>query len=182
MHQGTNYRYQAWQPIETSNTTKGTKAPFYGNIAVSAFLGNVRSEALRPQVVDLGLPRFDESAFASYVAGRLAKIAVINLREYNATASNVGFVDAYPRPVDSYTFELPHGYRTGHLQRLLANGSDSITGVTFDGFSYAPELDIGRPMRLDNVTVGEQLRVGRDGRATVTLPRSSAVIISFESR
>src|SRR3954462_11542286 len=41
MHQGTNYRYQSWQPVETSLGTLGTKPPYYGNIAVAAFLGNL---------------------------------------------------------------------------------------------------------------------------------------------
>ncbi|KAK3070119.1 hypothetical protein LTR53_011019 [Teratosphaeriaceae sp. CCFEE 6253] len=181
MHQGTNYRYQAWQPIETRNTTKGTKAPFYGNIAISAFLGDLSAAASRPQIVDLALPNSYESAYASYVHGKLAKLAVINMREYNATASNVGFVDVYPRPIETYDFQLPRGYGGGaRLQRLMANGSDAISGVTFDGFSYAAELDNGKPVRLGNVTIGERLRVGRHGWVTVKLPRSSAVILNFD--
>ncbi|KAK5726565.1 hypothetical protein LTR15_002450 [Elasticomyces elasticus] len=180
MHQGVNYRYQAWQPVETRNTTKGTKAPFYGNVAVSAFLGDLTNAESRPYVVDLELPNFDESAFASYVDGKLRKLIVINMDEYNATASNVGYVDDYPRPVETYSFQLPRGYKSAQLQRLMANGSDAITGVTFDGYSYAAELDNGKPVLLSNVTVGERLRVGRNGKAIVKLPRSSAVILDFE--
>ncbi|KAF1939350.1 hypothetical protein EJ02DRAFT_513905 [Clathrospora elynae] len=179
MHQGVNYRYQAWQPIETHNTTKGTKAPYYSNIAVSAFLGNLTNAEQRPQVVDLELPQSDESAYASYVQGRLSKIIVINMSEYNATASNLGYINAYARPVETYSFQLPCSIKGAHLQRLLANGSDSITGVTFDGFSYAAELNNGKPVRLPNITTGEYIKVGRDGKATVQLLRSSAVILNF---
>src|SRR3982075_1414196 len=32
MHQGTDYRYASWQPVQTNKTTIGTKPPYYGNI------------------------------------------------------------------------------------------------------------------------------------------------------
>ncbi|KAI5358919.1 putative glycosyl hydrolase, all-beta, glycoside hydrolase superfamily, beta-glucuronidase [Septoria linicola] len=176
MHQGTNYRYQAWQPIETRNATRGTKAPYYGNIATSAFLGDLTKS--RPQVVDLGLQRFDESAYASYVNGKLAKIAVINLREYNASADNASKTSA-GRPSKSYTFQLPRYCRGASVQRLSANGSDAIRGVTFDGFSYAAELNEGRPVRLNNVTRGESVAV-RKGELTIQVPNSGAVILSLQ--
>ncbi|KAL1998863.1 hypothetical protein VTN02DRAFT_5464 [Thermoascus thermophilus] len=56
----------------------------------------------------------------------------------------------------------PHAHAPGHrlpeplsVQRLLANGRHAITGITRDGWSYNYELDGGKPVRLDNVTVGE---------------------------
>jgi hypothetical protein len=176
MHQGTNYRYQMWQPVSTRNTTKGTKAPFYGNIAISAFLGDLTHAGSRPKIVDLALPRSDESAYASYVRGKLAKIIVINMREFNGSAA-AGVV---ARPVETYSFQLPYGYDGGKMLRLLANGSDAITGVTFDGFSYAAELANGKPVQLNNVTRGEWFKASKNGKATVELPRSSAVILDFD--
>lgn len=85
MHQGTDYRYQAWQPIVTSNVTIGTKAPYYGNIAVAAFLGDTTPQAPKVSVANLRLPSEEESAYAAYVGGELRKVIVINMREYNAT-------------------------------------------------------------------------------------------------
>ena len=172
MHQGTNYRYQAWQPIETSNTTKGTKAPYYGNIAVSAFLGDLTKQ--RPQVVDLGLQGSDQSAYALYNGGKLSKIAVINLQEYNSTNG----VQQYHRPTKLYTFRVPSGVNNASLQRLSANGSNAITGVSFNGYSYADELDNGRPVLLKNVTSGERVTV-RGGKLVVEVPDSSAVILNL---
>nr|OQO29668.1 hypothetical protein B0A51_02573 [Rachicladosporium sp. CCFEE 5018] len=170
----------AWQPIQTRNTTIGTKAPFYGNIALSAFLGDLTNPRARPQIVDLGLLNDYEAAYASYVRGKLAKLIVINMNAYNATATNVGFITNYTRPVEKYRFQLPRGVRSVGLQRLLANGSDAITGVTFDGFSFAQELGHGRPVRLANITRGEILRVRKNGRVEVSLLRSSAVILNLD--
>ncbi|KAM3414650.1 hypothetical protein BST61_g9809 [Cercospora zeina] len=176
MHQGTNYRYQPWQPIETRNTTRGTKAPYYGNIATAAFLGDLTKA--RPQIVDLCLPGDFQSAFASYIDGRLAKIAAINLQSYNASADN-DYKTSGERPASNFSFQVPRQYRSASLQRLTANGSDAITGVTFDGFSYAHELDEGRPVRLNNVTIGEQVEIKR-GEVTVEVPDSSAVVLNLQ--
>ncbi|KAL5373210.1 hypothetical protein DPSP01_012905 [Paraphaeosphaeria sporulosa] len=175
MHQGTNYRYQAWQPIQTKNTTKGTKAPYYGNVATAAFLGDLTKD--RPKIVDLGLPHDFQSAFASYKSGKLAKIAIINLQSYNTSDDNP-FKSSSPRPVETYAVQVPSRCNGASLQRLAANGSDAITGVTFDGFSYAAELDEGRPVRLSNVTRGEKVFAKR-GQLLIEVPASSAVIVNL---
>lgn len=77
MHMGTNYRYQSWQPIDTDKATKGTKAPYYGNIAVAAFLGDITKAT--PSIVNLPLQNEEEAAYAAYVDGKLARIIVINM-------------------------------------------------------------------------------------------------------
>ena len=179
MHQGTNYRYQSWQPIDTNVTNKGTKAPYYGNIGVAAFLGDIIKTP--PSIVNLPLPNEEESAYAAYVDGKLARLIVVNMMEYNATDYNSNYTDDYPRPVEQYTFQLPSGTTgTVQLQRLMANGSDAITGITFDGYSYNYDLDNGKPVLLNNVTRGETASIDQNGRMSVDVPRSSAVLISFE--
>lgn len=178
MHQGTSYRYQAWQPIDTNTTAKGTKAPYYGNIAVAAFMGDVVTAT--PSIVNLPLPNVEESAYAAYVGGSLARLIVVNMMEYNATAGN-NLTDDYPRPVERYSFQLPQGYHGKvELKRLSANGSDAITGVTFDGSSYNYELNNGMPVLLSNVTRGESVQVGYNGQLNIDVPRSSAVIAMFD--
>lgn len=178
MHQGTNYRYQAWQPIETNLSTKGTKAPYYGSVTVAAFLGDIATDT--PSIVNLPLQDEQESAYAAYVDGELERVIVINMMEYNATPPNQ-YINNYPRPVERYEFQLPKGYHgKAEVQRLMANGSDAITGVTFDGYSYNYELDEGKPVVLQNVTRGETVAVGKDGMMWVDVPRSSAAIVRLK--
>ena len=99
--------------------------------------------------------------------------------EYNATAGNK-YINHYPRPVERYWLQLPKAYHgRADIQRLSANGSDAITGVTFDGYSYNYELRNGMPVLLGNVTRGETIKVGMDGMMSIDLPRSSAAIIRF---
>ena len=177
MHMGTNYRYQSWQPIDTDLVSKGTKAPYYGNIGVAAFLG--KSEETR--VVNLPLGNEREAAYAAYTNSSLDKIMVINLMAYNATDYNQEYINDFERPSEEYGFQLSEEYKGKEvgLKRLMANGSDAISGITFDGYSYNFELDEGRPVLLKNVTRGERVNVGEDGVVKVEVPWSSAVILRF---
>lgn len=184
MHQGTNYRYASWQPIQTDKTTIGTKAPYYGNAMVAAMLRGGDSEtesdsSSHVQVVSLPMPHETEAAYATYIGGNLARIAVINMQEYNYTDAGISSTG---RGSASYVFRLPDiSDNSLSVQRLLANGSNAITGITWDGWSYNHELKRGAPVRLDNVTVGETVNIGGQGEVKVKLPYSSAAILSLGS-
>lgn len=178
MHQGTNYRYASWQPVNTSLATIGTKPPYYGNIAVTAFLGDVGSNDV--QIANIPLPEENEAAYAAYEEGGLRRVAVVNMRGYNYTVNGTSdIVNPVRRPSQTYEFQIADDCkREVEVQRLLANGSDAITGITFDGWSYNWELERGKPVRLGNVTAGETIEV-KDGVVRVEVPDSSAVILRF---
>lgn len=171
-HQGTNYRYSGWQPINTPRAVKQTRPPFYGHLALAAALGDSGKHAVR--VVNTTLNTEHEAAYAIYNNDRLTKIVVLNLNEYNATVA-----DPLERPVDTYSFRVPHGVKRVSVQRLMGAGSDAVTGLTFDGYSYNADIREGEPVRLHNVTIGETIRVQRDNVVNVKLPWSSAAILNL---
>lgn len=179
MHQGTNYRYQSWQPITTDLVSIGTKPPYYGNVAVAAFLGNSAQGSVQVQNLPLGDER--EAAYALYEGGELKRVLVVNLRQYNYTVNGTSdIVNPVQRPVQKYEFQVSkNALPVAGVQRLLANGSDAITGVTWDGFSFNYELAEGRPVRQLNVTGGE-LAIIKEGVVTVEVPDSSAAIVRFD--
>jgi hypothetical protein len=84
LHMGTNYRYQSWQPVTTNITSIGTKAPYYGNIAVAAFLGNLNVAPVQVAELDTGGDEH-EAAYLAYVDNVLRRIMFINMNEYNYT-------------------------------------------------------------------------------------------------
>ena len=175
MHQGTNYRYASWQPIDTNITVKGTTAPYYGNIAVANMLQNATEADV--QIKNLPLPSEREAAYAAYVNGTLTRVMVINMEAYNYTdgASNS------TRPQRLYSFSAPTSCAPGgFLNRLIANGSDAISGITFGGYSYNYELDEGRPVFLGNASRSEVVYVGEDGIFNVQVPVSSAAMINLQ--
>jgi hypothetical protein len=182
MHQGTNYRYASWQPIQTNITTKGTKPPYYGNIAVAAMLGNLVESEVKIVNLPTTSGSVEESAYAAYVDGKLQRVAVVNMREYNYTVNGTSSVlNPTPRPTQNYTFAVPEDCASEwvSVMRLYANGSDAISGITFDGWSYNYELDNGKPVRLHNVTTGEKVKV-QGGMVSVGVLDSSAAILEFK--
>lgn len=103
MHQGTNYRYQAWQPIDTPLVAKGTKAPYYSAVALATFLGPYSPSR---KIANVPLRDEAEAAYAAYTADRLARLLVLNMMGYNTTSDNA-YRNTYPRPMQRYTFQLP---------------------------------------------------------------------------
>jgi Glycosyl hydrolase family 79 C-terminal beta domain len=178
MHQGTSYRYGAWQPIATPNATLGTKPPYYGSIAVASMLGDLTKPNTNVSITHIPMPTDPEfsSAYGAYVNAHLVRVAILNLVEYNYTTRAAG-----TRPIVTYNITLPSTYSGQNLgvQRLMANGSNVITGITWDGYSYNWELDKGRPVLLPNVTRGERVRVGAGGEVQVVVPYSSMAILNL---
>ena len=145
-------------------------------MAVAAFVGNGGGRDVR--IVNLPLEGETRAAYAAFVGQRLRKVMLVDLNEYNATAGN-NLTDGYARPVAEWNVRAQGlGHGTVGLRRLMANGSDAITGITFDGYSYNYELDAGKPVLLNNVTRGETAAV-RNGFVKVSVPASSAVILDF---
>ncbi|KAK6074180.1 beta-glucuronidase [Seiridium cupressi] len=179
LHVGTNYRYQSWQPITTNITSIGTKAPYYGNIAVAAFLGNLGISPVQIAELDTG-GGDHEAAYLAYVDNVLRRVMFINLNEYNYTLNGTGpGLNPEPRTVRTYSLNVGNLTNTASVQRLYANGSDAITGITWDGYSYNYELDEGRPVRLDNVTYGEKLNI-TGGIVQVGVADSQVVIVDLD--
>lgn len=178
MHQGLNYRYASWQPIDTQRAPKATRPAYYGNIATAAFLGDLTTH--RVQVVELEMPDPElDAGYGAYIDGKLARIALINLRTYNGTTS----ASTGPsRPEQKYSFSIPWAAAASKavkLDRLMAPGSDALSGITFRGFSYNYELDEGRPVALENVTVGESVDISEKGLLEVLVPDASAVLVNL---
>jgi hypothetical protein len=172
MHQGTDYRYASWQPISTSKTAIGTKAPYYGNIAVAAALGDITKGDV--QVQNIPLANEKESAYAIYTKSKLSRVMIINMQQYNYSVPN-----PIVRPAKTYNFTLPTSCvgEGALVQRLIANGSDAITGITFNGRSYNYELAEGLPQVMGNVTKDEVLWMSSNGSVAVKVPASSAALV-----
>lgn len=170
--------------METNITTVGTKAPYYGNVVTAAMVeprsgaGNASSNS-NVQIVGLPLSEDTESAYAAYVGGKLARIAVVSMREYNYTVNGTSSIlNPVSRPSRNYTFGVGNFSGDVSVRTLFANGSDAVSGITFDAVSYNWELDLGKPVVLGNVTRG--VTVGAEnGVVEVEVLDSSAVVLDF---
>lgn len=105
---------------------------------------------------------------------------IIDLTAYNSTLGGTGTSpdpDAPARPSTQYAFAVPWEDGRVSIRRLHANGSDAISGITWDGWSYNYELDEGKPVKLNNVTIGESVEI-KDGKVQVEVAASEAVVLS----
>ncbi|KAI1490471.1 hypothetical protein F5X96DRAFT_679062 [Biscogniauxia mediterranea] len=188
-HMGTGYRYASWQPGPAPASS--TRPPYYANVATAAFLcGRSRvSVSAIPHASDVDAAY---AAYAAYAGGTLARVAVLNLRAYNYSSTSnsssssvwTGRGERRNRPTRTYALDvrgLLEDGATALVRRLLANGSDAVAGVTWDGASYAYELAAGRAVRMPNVTRGETVEVVRGGVVEVGVPDASAVVLDFEA-
>ncbi|KAJ5684626.1 uncharacterized protein N7477_000971 [Penicillium maclennaniae] len=163
-HQGLNYRYASWQPIESESEPPTTRPPYYGQIMVASAIGHSEDA----HVVNIPLSEDTEAAYAIYNGNKLSKIVAINMQAHNATTTGT-------RPSREYTFNVA-GKSHAKVERLIAPGSDSLEGVTFGGVSYDYSLRKGMPVVIDQKE--EILRV-ESGVLSVNVPDSSAVLVSF---
>ena len=175
----------------------GTKAPYYGSVAAASFLSltgalghtTVSGVQVAELAIDSDADPVYNAAYASYVNGQLARIAVIQMNEYNSSTSTFtqadGSIGSGTRPSQSFTFQIPGArYASGNqkvkVQILLANGSDAVTGVTFGGVSYDYALGRGKPVVVKSVTDGVQMvQVGSGGMLQIEVPFSSAAIVEL---
>ena len=175
MHQGTDYRYASWQPISTSKTVLGTKPPYYGNIATAAALGSITADTRVQNIPLKNVNTATSVAYAIYAGSKLARLMIINLNQYNYTAASLS-----SRPYTTYNFTVAASCAgVGVVQRLIANGSDATTGITFNGASYDYEIAKGKPKLVDHATKDEIVWVGQDGGVAVQVPDSSAALLQL---
>jgi hypothetical protein len=175
-----NPSYQSWQPIETNITARGTKPPYYGNLAVAAFM-HKPSPSSQLRISSLPSSSIYSTQYTAHVDNMLTRLLLVDLHTYNTTTENNYTTPGLARPIETYAFQVPNECKgEAKVQRLLANGSDAITGITWDGYSFNYELDQGKPVRMRNVTCDEKVKVGREGLVTVEVPWSSAAIVSLE--
>jgi hypothetical protein len=195
MHQGTNYRYhspfppkkvvltrehhsyQSWQPLTTNLTTIGTKPPYYGNLAVAAMMHKPHSTS-HLAITHLPASTANTSFYTAHIDNTLTRILIIDLHTYNTTIQN--YTTPFPRPIQTHQFIVPQGCKSGTVARLMANGSDAVSGITWEGKSYAYELAEGKGVRMGNVTQGECVDVDEKGGFSVDVAWSSAVVVSLE--
>jgi hypothetical protein len=172
-----NNSYQSWQPLTTNLTTMGTKPPYYGNLAVAAMMYKPHPSS-HLAISHLPASTANTSFYTAHVNNTLTRILIVDLHTYNTTANN--YTTAFPRPVQTHEFTLPRGCKSGRVSRLMANGSDAVTGITWEGKSYAYELAEGKGVRIGNVTQGECITIDTKGGFSVNVAWSSAVVVSLK--
>lgn len=157
-HQSIGALYTAWTP----SSNAATHPPYYGKLAAATFLG----DSSKVFVKQFPMNSDNESAYAAYVNSSLARLAVLNMREHEASASG--------RQSQTYKFQVKSG-STWTLQRLTAMGSDSVSSITFNGFSYEYSSQ-GKPTQAAGVSSNEKVLADSSGVLSFSVKDSEAVV------
>ncbi|KAL1981323.1 hypothetical protein VTN96DRAFT_2764 [Rasamsonia emersonii] len=165
LHQGTAYRYASWLPIPVNGTGPLVKPPYYGNIFVAKFLG-----WSGPQISNIDLGSDYYSAYAAYEGGKLARLAILNLHQYDPGMNGT------QRPQTSFVLPNLPDFTAAKVEVLTAPGASSNSSITVAGLSYDYQLGQGRGVQV--AATGTTIE-SRNGSFTVDVAASEAVIVSF---
>ncbi|PQE27103.1 beta-glucuronidase protein [Rutstroemia sp. NJR-2017a WRK4] len=161
-HQGTNYRYSAWQPITTPTADAGVRPLYYGNLFIATALAGGEK-----QVAVL----INETAFTAYgiydagdADGRLSALAVVNLRMWNSTQ------ETGERPYTAVEVKVPGG-KLGNatVRRLTAPGVEIAGNVTWAGRSVDAEGFLTGTEVVEKIGDGNTVLVGAGEAVLITL-------------
>lgn len=168
-------QHSLWVPISglKSNPGPSVRPPFYAQPFIADFIGKSGTTA----VVNLGLGSEKLAAYAAYNGATLARVAIVNLNEWNTGDSK--------RPVQSFVLNVPKGINSVTVRHLHSDAGAGAFGYDFGGadqnitwageqFSY--KVDDGKGHVSDKVSTTVNA-VG--GSVTIPVPDSEAVIVSF---
>lgn len=173
MHQGTAYRYGAWMPISQNGTGPSTNPPYYGHIMVSKFIGS--NPNTRINNIDLHSDFY--SAYAAYEDGRLARVVLLNLHEWNPPTSDQD--ETLKAPSTTFTLSTgQRGIKYVTVELMTAPGALSETNITVAGLSYDYNLAEGKPVRVAK-QYESVLRPDKKREISVRLRYSQAVLLTF---
>ena len=169
MQQGTGFGYAAWQPVPRNGTEQyapHVRAPYYGIAFVADFIGTTTNVRIK----NIDLQNQELSAYAGYQSGVLAKAAVINLVEWNATETTT-------RPVQTLTLDVPKTVASVKVQRLTGPGASSYDNVTWGGVEWT-YANMGKGVQVVNDTQTVNVTNGVVG---LSVNASEAILITMIS-
>ncbi|KAH7054421.1 hypothetical protein B0J12DRAFT_570624 [Macrophomina phaseolina] len=167
MHMTDNSHAAPWQPATLNGVSKNVRPTYYAYAAMAQFIGSGNGTTQVATLPNSNVPddyKSNVRMYAGYGGGRLTSVVIINSKQANATESK-GSLDV-SLSLDDYKGQ------TLYLSYLTADGADSTTGTIWNGMQYS---DDDGTASVVNSTV-PTVQVGSNGRATVTVRDSQAVV------
>jgi len=163
--------YSAWAPVTSGSNPPTTLPTYYEKLAAAAFLGDTKVTAVEEITFSSSLY---QSAYAAYNGARLARIAFLNMKQYNSTSATA-------RPTSTYTYSVDSELAgtTWVVERLAAPGSNVRTGITFAGHAYDySSIGNGVDERSSHCSWDQTVKAGSEGVLSVRVKDSQAVVLT----
>ena len=144
---------------------------YHGIILAADFLGSDTSRPTRVRSLAIPGPDPRISAYASYQGTELSKIAICNLKLWDASVSEG------PRSIEQIKLELPMGVKKVVVQRLTGPGAFAQGDVTWGGENWTYESNgKGNVMSDDD----KQTLPVQGGHVTVSVKATEAIVVSLQ--
>lgn len=142
---------------------------------VSKFIGS--NPNTRISNIDLNSDFY--SAYAAYEDGRLARVVLLNLHEWNPPSNSQAEAEAEAAPSTTFALGTSRGgIKYATIELMTAPGALSETNITVAGISYDYDLAEGKPVRVAK-QYEAVLRPSNKGEISVPVRDSQAVLLTF---
>ena len=166
-HQSGTSPYSAWAPTSDPPLTN---APYYGNVLIAGAVG--AEDNVELSYFDLGNNDEHTSAYVLYADNTLARMVILNMNEYDQ--------DSGDRSSQTFALSVPSGVTGAKVERLTAAGADVTGNVTFAGVSYDYDLNMGKPVVLNETATTESV-TAENGILNVIVMDTEGVLLHFTS-
>ena len=115
------FGYVAWHPVAYDDLLPEVRAPYFGHLFASDFMGG--SDSFRVAEIDL-----DEdliAAYAGYESDQLQRVAILNYEVWNEGDGS--------RPSCNFTLQVPENVRSVKVETLTSPGG----ATAYDTFYWA---------------------------------------------
>lgn len=143
---------------------------YHGMVMAADFLGSDTSKSTRVQ--SLQIPGSDQklSAYASHLGTDLSKVAIFNMRLWDASVSKG------PRPDEKIELELPTTVKSVTVQRLTGPGAFAQENVSWGGEDWTYESGGKGEM----ISVDKETLPVIQGKVIVSVKATEAVIVYLQ--
>ncbi|ESK84757.1 glycoside hydrolase family 79 [Moniliophthora roreri MCA 2997] len=173
LHQGTTFGYAAWQPVPVNDIQPKVRPPWYGLKFAAEAIGFHHGPIQIATIAPTTNESTDQlSVYAIYESFALARIAIINFNEWNATTP-------YTRPTINFRIALGIRGTKATGRRLTApEGASADTGLSFGGVVWNYSTN-GIPENVDDVHGNIALEADSEGVLEVGVKSSEAMLVQL---
>ncbi|TDZ14015.1 Beta-glucuronidase [Colletotrichum spinosum] len=165
----------AWQPTRMFGRDRFVRPLYYSFAAFGQTIGRSCTARVAETQISGAPSGYDEylKAYSIYQGDSLATIVLINGKVANVSDTSKGSITV------DLTLPSSLAGETLHLGYLTSDGADATKGTTWNGISFEQGND-GTQTQVDNEDI--TVEVGDDGKASVNLRDSEAVVINAGAR
>lgn len=162
------FGYVAWHPVAYNGLLPEVRAPYYGHLFVSDFMGGSNSF----RVKELGLGEDLVAAYAGYENDQLQRVAIFNYDVWNEGGG--------PRPNRTFTLQVSGDVRSVNIQTLTSPGGTAANSTFYwAGETWTYETN-GLGERVPGIEGSDTLDMS-GGSVQVPVGASEAVIVHLIS-